>query len=100
MLARASRLRASEVEEVLKKGRGTRGTFLSVKKIPAATPLRSAVVVSKKIAGNAVGRNKLRRMLYEALKKQPGTGNVVVFLNKIPPDFRTNFVEELTKLLS
>jgi ribonuclease P protein component len=100
MLAGASRLRASEVEEVLKKGRGARGIFLSVKKIPTTTPLRFAVVVSKKIAGSAVGRNRLRRGLYEALKEWSGTGNVVVFLNKIPSDPRMSFVEELTKLLS
>ena len=102
MLAKTRRLRTAEVAEVLKKGRGRRGTTLSVKLLSTNSPFRCAVVVSKKTAKTAVVRNRLRRAVYRALQSTslPRTGHAILFVQTVPTtDLSKVFASELTKLL-
>ncbi len=102
MLAKTRRLRAAEVREVLSKGKGRRGSVLSIKLLPAAAPFRCAVVVSKKVAKTAVRRNSLRRAVYKALKSAslPRTGYAILFVQSVPHDDQAAvFASELKKLL-
>lgn len=87
MLPKRRRLTAAEVREVIARGRGRRGTALSVKILETNTPLRCAVVVSKKVARGAVERNRLRRAVYRALESVPlpKTGRAVLFVQATPP---------------
>lgn len=84
MLPARRRLRASEVEEVLSRGKSARATYLSAKSLSTGQPLRVAAVVSKKVAKKAVERNRLRRGLYRALMPIVASGNVMIFIQKIP----------------
>ena len=102
MLRKHARLRAAEVREVLAKGRGKRGEFLSLKLFSASGPFRAAAVVSKKVAKTAVGRNRLRRALYGALRETslPLSGHAILFVQRIPATpLRPAFKEEIKKLL-
>ncbi|MCX6819915.1 MAG: ribonuclease P protein component [Candidatus Adlerbacteria bacterium] len=100
MLPKRRRLSAAEVRNIITAGRSGRAGFLSVKHIPSTQQLRAAVVVSKKVARGAVERNRLRRAVYRALVPFLSTGDVVIFVQKVPtaplaPIFR----EELMVLL-
>ena len=88
MLPRTRRLRSSDVERVLKAGFSLAHPPLRAKAQPrpsGATVSRYAVVVSKKVAGTAVVRNKLRRMAFAALEHIPPTPphDVVVMVTKV-----------------
>jgi ribonuclease P protein component len=85
MLPKQSRLTAGEVREVIAHGRSVRASVLSAKFVPAKQ-LRASVVVSKKVAKQAVERNRLRRAVYRALEKVKAEGIYVVFVQKIPKD--------------
>ncbi len=65
MLSKNQRLRASEVREILSKGRSVRGTGVSAKVLPGRRA--AAVVVSSKVAKSAVERNRIRRLAYRVL---------------------------------
>ncbi len=106
MLSREKRLRAAEVREIIRLGSVVRGTLLSARHRQGTHTLRAAVVVSKKLAKRAVDRNRLRRAMYRALEQyeKGGTllahGDVVLFLQKIPPPPLTPaFAEDLALLL-
>lgn len=87
MLPQKARLRkARDFKEVFEKGRGVRDGRLFLK---AATTknedLRIGVVVSKQVAARAVDRNRIRRLLAEALgglmpSLKPGHDIVLVTL--------------------
>ena len=103
MLAKTRRLGTEEVREVLARGRSQRGTTLSVKTLPTASPFRCAVVVSKKVAKTAVIRNKVRRAVYRALQGAflPRTGHAILFVQSVPKaDLVPVFSSELKKLLN
>jgi ribonuclease P protein component len=73
MIPSSCRLRTNEVEEVLKRGRGLpSGTYLSAKIFhpegKSSATIRSAVVVSKKVAKTAVVRNRVRRAVYDSIR--------------------------------
>lgn len=85
MLPKERRLIAAEVREVLRKGRSTKGSFLSFKRLEGPLPLRTAVVVPKSVAKKAVDRNRIRRAVYRALIPFGGTGKSVIFVQKTPP---------------
>lgn len=78
MLRKNARLTSAEVREILKNGRSVRLGTLSAKftKGPSA---KAAVVVSARVAKNAVERNKLRRAAYLALRTALPKGVYVVF---------------------
>ncbi len=82
MLNKKARLTSAEVREIIKNGRSVRLGTLSAKftKEPSA---KAAVVVSTKVAKNAVERNKLRRAAYLVLRASLPEGvHVVFFLHK------------------
>lgn len=102
MLAKTRRLRAAEVQEVLSRGRGRRGTALSVKMVSTTSPFRCAVVVSKKTAKTATLRNRVRRAVYRALSHTslPPTGHAILFVQSVPKtDLTAVFASELKHLL-
>jgi ribonuclease P protein component len=100
MLAKHRRLRASEVRDIIAHGRPARANLLSLKFIAAPSPLRAAVVVSKKTAKTAVLRNATRRAVYRALHSIDARGVAVIFVHKIPDVPRTPaFLQELMLLL-
>lgn len=100
MLPKTRRLKAGEVKKVIKEGRSLRASFLSVKYSATSSPLRASVVVSKKVAKQAVERNRIRRAVYRALTTITGTGIYVVFVNRVPEDPITpQFREDLVVLI-
>ena len=103
MLTKSKRLRAAEVEQVMKTGKSARSAHLQVKFVSSSASLRSAAVVPKSLARKATARNALRRALYRAIAGQKTTdikGNAVFFVRVIPKDKSTaTFTEELMQLL-
>lgn len=82
MLSKKARLTSAEVREILKSGRSVRLGALSAKYIISAHS-KAAVVVSTKVAKNAVERNTLRRAAYLTLRTSlPKNTHVVFFLHK------------------
>lgn len=80
MISRKFRLKKADIEWVLKKGNQITVDLFIVKFLPAtstivddrapepaATP-HFAVIVSAKISGKAVERNRLKRKIYEAIR--------------------------------
>jgi len=103
MLPRRQRLSATEVKEVLARGRSRRGAVLSVKVLSTTSPFRCAVVVSKKVAKTAVVRNRLRRGVYRALAHTslPLTGHAILFVQSVPKaDLTPVFLSDLKKLFN
>jgi len=103
MLHKRSRLRAKEVEDVLKKGRSAHSIHLQLKFLPGVLSLRTAAVVPKSLAKKATLRNRLRRALYRALHEQNMAqykGISIVFVRRIPQGSLTpTFSNELSALL-
>jgi ribonuclease P protein component len=56
---------------VYTKGKSVRGPFISLKFAPSnRDDYRAAVVVSKKVSKSAVVRNRIRRRIYEVIRRQ------------------------------
>ena len=85
MLPKQARLTAREVRDTIASGRSLRASVLSAKYLPAQR-LRASVVVSKKVARQAVERNRVRRAVYRALRNVEAHGTYVVFVQKVPKD--------------
>ena len=106
MLKRSRRLRAAEVARVIRLGRPYRGRLLTAKAIPAPDgTMRTAAVVSKAVAKQAVERNRLRRALYRALAGLPAPSfpalHVVFFVHMVPKEsLATAFARDITHMLS
>ncbi|HEY4501891.1 MAG TPA: ribonuclease P protein component [Candidatus Paceibacterota bacterium] len=79
MLPKSSRLGAQEVRAVIQGGRSVRAEGLSAKFKASSTP-KVAVVVSKKVVGGAVERNRLRRLVYQHLPEPLPRAHVVLFV--------------------
>ncbi len=93
MLRKKARLTSAEVREIIKNGRSVRLGTLSAKFIKGLSA-KAAVVVSTKVAKNAVERNRLRRAAYLALRASLPKGvHVVFFLHK--PIFDKNELNAL-----
>lgn len=94
MLKREFKLKNSEeVKTVLKLGRKVRGNFLTLF-VAAGVDVhcRAAVVISRKVAGGAVMRNRVRRIIFSDLEarlavweNRPVSDMVVMVMN-IPSD--------------
>jgi ribonuclease P protein component len=87
MLPTIRRLRSSEVERVLRAGFSLSGGSVRVKALKHEVRKfsRFAVVVSKKTAGSAVERNRLRRQAFAVLRTTPlirDSHDIVVLLGK------------------
>src|SRR3990167_10143695 len=74
-----------DFEDVFKKGKAVKGNFLFIKyKKNELGVSRFGFVVSAKIAKKAVGRNKIKRILSEAVRDRIdglGSYDVLVFAN-------------------
>lgn len=102
MLSKRARLTTAEVKKVLDSGRGKRATLLGIKTLPHSGTFKCAVVISKKIAKTAVARNRVRRAVYEALRKTslPVSGHAILFVQAVPKEKLSEaFTIELKKLL-
>lgn len=103
MLNRGRRLRAEDVREVLRRGKTLRASYISAKFVIEHTPLRAAAVVKKALVKGSVGRNRLRRALYSALRDAKGLpeGRVVIFIDRIPQGaLATEFRNDLVRLFT
>ncbi len=94
MLKREFKLKNSdEIKSVLKIGQKIRGNFLTQFVTPGAREhCRAAVVVGRKVAGGAVQRNRVRRIIFSDLERRltswenrPVSDMVVMVMN-IPQD--------------
>ncbi len=101
MLKKPLRLRAAEVEEVLKGGRSVRSAHMQLKVLAGPEPLRSAAVVAKALARKANKRNALRRAVYRALAAvhSPAKGRAIFFLRAIPLERPSVVIKEEVALL-
>ncbi len=110
MLSSQQRLRAEEVRGIISRGRSARAQFLSLKythstssdQATSLPALRAAVVISKKVAKDAVTRNRIRRQVYAALQGVAKTPiNGVFFVNTLPPEPRLPlFIKDIQQLCS
>lgn len=76
MLGRAHRFHGyGSVRRTYKEGRGVRGSDISLRYVarPGGKPYRVAVVVSRKVSKSAVKRNRIRRRLYEVVRRCSAT---------------------------
>ncbi|MEK7121524.1 MAG: ribonuclease P protein component [Patescibacteria group bacterium] len=96
-----------DFEEVFKKGKAVKGSFLFIKYIKNDLGVsRFGFVVSVKVAGKAVERNRIRRILSEVarpmLKNIVGYDIIVFTTNKImtarKEDIEEYFLEVLKKI--
>lgn len=81
MISRKFRLKKADIEWVLKKGNQITVDLFIVKFLPATSTIvdalapepaaapNFAVIVSAKISGKAVERNRLKRKIYEAIRQ-------------------------------
>ena len=75
MLPKTNRLTKSrEIQGVLRKGQGIRrkSLLLKIETQPKSSPPRFAVVVGRKVSKKATVRNKIRRRILEALRRELG----------------------------
>ncbi len=69
MLPSSHRLSTSDVSEIMKKGRFTHTPLFSIRLIESEGVTLIGAIVPTKVCKNAVGRNKLRRMIYLSVRK-------------------------------
>src|SRR3989339_587921 len=69
MIPRKFRLKKTDIEWVLKKGNQITVDLFIAKFLPALVTPNFAVIVSAKISGKAVERNRLKRKIYEAIRQ-------------------------------
>ena len=88
---------------VYKNGKVSRNRNLIVKTInnPRRKNSRVAIVVSKKVHKSAVGRNRIRRRLYEIVRAElpniPGVHDIVLIV--VSSEVRTADYAELTEIV-
>jgi len=68
MLPRSQRLSVEQFNEVIKKGRVSHSLFFYARILTVKGKSRLSAAVPQKVSKTAVGRNKLRRIIYEAVK--------------------------------
>jgi ribonuclease P protein component len=71
MIRRPFRLTSKRIEYLLKKGKKVGNEYFTLKFIPGPANMntcRFSVIVSLKIDSKAVGRNRIRRQLYEIIR--------------------------------
>ncbi len=85
MISRKHRFHGyGSLKYVYRQGQTVRGPLFSVKSVPnpKRDSYRLAVVVSRKVHGSAVARNRIRRRLYEAVRlledQMPEAHDVVI----------------------
>ncbi len=73
MIAKKYRFRGqNDIRRVYRHGKTVRGPIMSIKYLPnrQLNHYRLAVVVSKKVHKSAVKRNRIRRRIYEAIRRR------------------------------
>ena len=73
MIAKEHRFRGqNDIRRVYRRGKTVRGPIMSMKYLPNRQQgrYRLAVVVSKKVHKSAVKRNRIRRRIYEAVRRR------------------------------
>lgn len=73
MIAKKYRFRGqNDIRRVYRRGKTVRGPIMSMKYLPnrQLDHYRLAVVVSKKVHKSAVTRNRIRRRIYEAVRRR------------------------------
>lgn len=84
-------------------GKAVRSQALTLKWVPndRRTKSRISIVVSKKVIKGAVGRNRIRRRLYEYVRtnldRMSGVHDLVLIVTS--PDFRTLPYSELSEIV-
>lgn len=102
MLPKSRRATTAGVEEAVKKGKIQHSDNFSVRTFQTNSPTTVAVVVSKKVAATAVGRNKLKRRIRGALASTalPKNKTLVVYVKKGAIPLSSGSIQkELTGLL-
>lgn len=108
MISRSHRFRGRKsINEVHRRGHGSRGMFFGVKVLPNSrnNTYRVAVVVSKKVSKSAVVRNRIRRRLFACFRqeefKKLGRNDIVltVFSAEILEEPQTKLISQLQKML-
>lgn len=102
MLAREFKLKNSEeIKVVLKQGQNVRSDFLTLFfALNTVGHCRGAVVIGRKVAPNAVRRNRVRRIIFHFLRNRFDVwGNreardMVVMVMSIPPDDKLAFPKD------
>lgn len=103
MLKKKNRLNAKEIKEVLKKGRRfmVAGANVVVLKKKMAD-FKGGIILSKKIIKKAVGRNRLRRVFYRAIKEKEE-----LFLKKLwflvifrKPEIKKEEIEQILMIIN
>jgi len=100
MLAKANRLRKTkDIQAVLSKGKGVRESGLLLKKGSfEGDAVRVSIIVSKKVAKRAVRRNKIRRLLSEAIRGElENTKTGVDIALVVLPGFEVTTLEDMKK---
>ena len=109
MLSRKHRFHGyHSLDQTYRSGKTVRGNLLALRYIsnPRRSDYRAAVVVSKKVNKSAVGRNRIRRRIFEAVRLSPNLpqgGYDLVFtvysadLINLPP---AELTESINKLLA
>jgi len=84
MLNKKHRATSSHIREALSKGLTRHSENFSVRIAPSKSTTKVAIVISKKVSTTAVGRNKLRRRIREALQvtKCPKGSLLVLYAKK------------------
>ena len=70
MLPSSKRLTAHDVKDIMEKGRVAHSPLFLLRYIPnAGAPTKVAAIAPVKVVKTAVGRNKLKRKVYEVVRK-------------------------------
>ncbi len=103
-LPEANRLRSKkDIDRVFKEGNAVKGSFLLIKTVSNDLPVsRLGFIIPNKVFKNASARNRIKRVLSEAVRKERGLmseGYDIVVL-AVKKGEEENLQKELIKLLS
>lgn len=99
MISKAQRLSRSEFSTVFDRGKRIHSDAFSLIYSPTNGDPKASVVVSKKIAGNIISRNFLRRRLYEVLKTELVFDSILLAKKGVKDKSFRELVEEYKNLL-
>ncbi|MBI5152551.1 ribonuclease P protein component [Candidatus Peregrinibacteria bacterium] len=86
MLAKKNRLSKGQVEFLLRKGiRHKSSNFLVISKANKAGINRFCIIISKKLKLTPIKRTRIRRQIYEAIRKNLGAGQGAAIANAARP---------------
>lgn len=99
MLTKNTRLNREEFTEVFKSGKRIHGDAFTLIYSPSMALPKASVVVSKKVAGNVVSRNLLKRRLYNVIKTDLHQDTILLAKKGIQEKTFVSLVEEYKDLL-